>query len=248
MAISAPVILLPTNGADYATDISTQTLSGTTSTDTKEIQVNGSQNGVSYTPGETVWAWTGELSLGTNTLNIIAVENITELPSPVTTITITLIQQDNFITVSPPTGVQLLRYQDKLESVNAENPEANTIGYNYYVSTQSGGINGSYVKINTELITDYSFYENNTTLLSKTQDTAGDIRVTTITEQITRVYYYSQYFDQNRYKEMVEAGQLPAVAFNENTPFYFVITAVIYDPVLGQVTESAYSIELEGSP
>lgn len=248
MAIPAPVILLPTDGADYATDISTQTLSGTTSTDTKEIQVNGSQNGVSYTPGETVWAWTGELSLGMNILNIIAIEDITEASSPVTTITITLVQQDDFITVSPPTGVQLLRYQDKLESVNTQNPEANTLGYNYYVSTQSGGIDGSYVKINTELITDYSFYEDKTTLLSRTQDTAGDIRVTTITEQITRVYYYSKYFDQDRYEEMVEAGQLPAVVFNENTPFYFVITAVIYDPALGQVTESAYSIELEGSP
>lgn len=248
MSLPAPVILLPTGGADYSTDIATQTLSGTTSADTKEIRVNNSLSGVSYTPGETVWAWNDEIVLGQNTYNITAVEKVTLDVSPPATIIITLVQRDDFITVSPPTGVKLLSYQDKLESVNTKNPEANTLGYNYYVSTKSGGIENFYAKINTTLITEYSSYEDKATVLSTSTDTVGNIRITTTTEEINRVFYYSQIFDLAKFTDMVEAGLLPAVVFGESTPFFFVITAVIYDPILGEVSESAYSIELEGSP
>lgn len=248
MAIPAPIIVLPTDGADYATDIEIQTLSGTTSADTKEIQVDGSVHGVSYTPGESVWSWTGTLSLGVNTINVVAIENITDLSSLAATIKITLVQSEDFITISPPTGVRVLKYQDKMEIINVKNPEPNTLGYNYYVSIQSGGINNTYIKINTDPIIDYSFYEDKAKVLNSTTDTAGNIRVTTVTEEITREYYYSVFFDQIRFNEMIVAGELPAVTFGENTSFFFVISAVIYDPVLGQVSESAFSTELEGSP
>lgn len=248
MAIPAPIIVLPSGGADYATDISTQTLSGTTSTDTKEIEVNGSTLGVSYTEGESVWAWTGGLSLGENTLNIIAIEKVTELPSPATTINITLVQSEDFVTVSPPTGIKTLRYQNKMEIINAQNSEPNAVGYNYYVSLQSGGVNGSYAKINIDPVIAFSFYEDNTRVLNSTTDTAGNIRVTTTTEEITREYYYSIFFDQTRFEELVAEGLLPAAVFGESTPFFFVITAVIYDPVLGQVSESAFSTEMQSSP
>jgi len=248
MAIPAPVIVLPSGGSDYATDIQIQTLSGTTSTDTKEIQVNGSGLGVSYTEGESVWAWTGGLTLGENTINVIAIEKVTELPSPAVTIKITYVQSDDFVTVSPPSGVKTLRYQSKMEIVNAQNIEPNTVGYNYYVSLQSGGVNGFYAKINTDPVIAFSFYEDNTKVLNTTTDTAGNIRVTTTTEEITREYYYSIFFDQTRYEELVTEGLLPAAVFGEATSFFFVVTAVIYDPVLGQVTESAFSIEMESSP
>jgi len=248
MAIPAPVIVLPSDGADYATDISTQTLSGTTSTDTKEIQVNGSGLGISYTEGESVWAWTGVLSLGENTINIIAIEKGTELPSPVTTIKIILVQSADFVTVSPPTGVKSLRYQNKMEIINAQNSELNTVGYNYYVSLQSGGVNGTYAKINIDPVIAFSFFIDNTRVLNTATDTAGNIRVTTTTEEITREYYYSIFFDQTRFAELVAEGLLPAAVFGESTPFFFVITAVIYDPVLGQVSESAFSTEMQSSP
>ena len=249
MAIPAPVIILPTGGTDYATDIASQTLSGSTSADTQEIQVNGSVHGVSYTAGETIWSWTGTLTLGSNVINVIATESVTLTPSPTTTITITLIPpEDEIITVSPPTGVQTLRYQNKVEIVNVQNPEPSTLGYNYYVSTQSGGIDGVYVKINQDYITEYTSYEDKATVLNTVVDTTGNIRVTTTTEEIVREYFYSVFFDQARYIEMIEADELPAVSFNESTPFFFVVTAVIYDPILGQVTESANSIELQSSP
>jgi uncharacterized phage protein gp47/JayE len=248
MSIVAPIILLPTNGADYATDVETQTLSGTTSTDTKEILVNGSTFGVSYTPGEPVWSWTGTIMLGTNVITIVAIEAISGNSSLPTTIRITLLQSQNFITVSPPTGVQVLRSQNSMTIQNVKNPEPQTIGYNYYVSTQSGGINNAYVKINTSVVNNYSFFQDVATPISTSTDTVGNIRVTTTTEEIERVFYYSQIFDQAAFTAMVTANLLPAVTFSQDTPFFFVVSAVIYDPVLGQVSESAFSSELQSAP
>jgi len=248
MSLPAPVILLPTNGADYTTDVQTQTLSGTTSTDSARVIVNGSSLGVSYTPGESVWSWTGNLVMGTNTYSIISVEKSTGNLSPATTINITYIQSDQFITISPPTGVRLREYQNQIEIICTQNPEPQTIGYNFYVSTSSGGVNGSYVKINAEPVNQYSFFEDVISEINRSVDTAGNIRVTTITEEITRTYYYSTFFTQDIFNAMVTNGQLPPVSFNEDQPFFFIATAVIYDPNAGQVTESAYSSELQGSP
>jgi hypothetical protein len=250
MTIASPVILLPTNGTNYTTDIENQTLSGTTSTDTKEITVNGSTFGVSYTPGEVAWAWNGTLILGTNTYSIIAIEKTTLNPSLPTTITITLVENETFVTVSAPTGVRVREYQDKMEIVNSQNPELQTIGYNYYVSTQSGGIDGSYVKINDKLVDNKfpTFSETNTKVLNSVTDTAGNIRVTTTTEEIDVVKYYSAFFDKTLFTDMIVTGLLPGVTWSEDTPFFFVVTAVIYDSVLGQVSESTNSAELQGSP
>lgn len=249
MTLLAPKILLPSNGVDYTTDIEIQTLSGTTDLNTQKILVNNSTFGVSYTAGETAWAWTGTLSLGQNTLNIVAVEKITEELSSSTTIVITLVSNPiSFITVSPPTGAKLREYQDKIEIFNVKNPEPQTIGYNYYVSTQSGGIDNTYIKINPQIVANYSYYEDKSNVLSTSSDTVGNIKVTTITEEVNRIFYYSYDFTQPILAVLVSDNLLPVVTFSEDTPFYFVITAVVYDPVLGQVSESAYSIELEGSP
>jgi hypothetical protein len=248
MAIPAPVILLPSGGADYATDTRTQTLSGTTSGNTQQIRVNDSLYGVSYTAGETAWAWTGTLEYGVNTIQIVAVERVTGLTSPVTSINITVTQEDNFITVASPTGIQLKRYQDKLEIICAQNSEPNIIGYNFYVSYQSGGVNNEYVKINSQIVNQVSFYQDVVTEISKTVNTVGEIRVTTITEEVKRTYYYSYFFTEAIYASMVAQGLIPAIGFNQDVPFFFVISAVIYDPLLGQSTESTYSLELEGSP
>ena len=248
MSIPSPVIILPTGGVDYATDVKTQTISGTTSTDTKEILVNGSTYGVSYTAGEAAWAWTSDLALGTNVVNVVAVEVNTLVPSIPATITITLIQSNNFVTVSPPTGVRLREFQDKIEIITSKNPEPQTIGYNFYVSTQSGGINNVYAKVNTALITDYAFFDTNTRLVNTNVDTAGNIRVTTVTEEINKVFFYSTFFDRAIYDNLSSTGQIDAITFSEGSQFFFVVSAVIYDTVSGQVTESAFSPEMQGSP
>lgn len=247
MAISAPVILLPTN-IDYATDIDTQVLSGTTDINTKEIRVNNSLFGVSYTTGDENWAWSGKIAMGVNTINIVAIEQETLIPSATTTINITLIQSTEVTTVSPPTGVKLRRYKDAVEILNTQNPEPTVQGYNYYVSTESGGIDNVYVKMNTIPVQDPTSSEVESKLLSRTTETVGNIRTTKITEEVKTVNYYSFVFTQNIYNNMVTLGLLPEIAFNNEARFYFVITAMIYDPVQGLVTESAYSIELEGAP
>ena len=246
MAIPAPVIVLPTGGADYTTDIARQTLSGTTSQNAQRILVNGSSVGVSYTAGDPTWAWNGVLNLGVNVLHIIAVEQNTGDQSPVATITITLVEADDFITVSAPTGIKTRSYQDKIEIVCSKNTETQVVGYNFYVYTQSGGINNEYAKINTTLVTDYTFYEDQVRELGRSVDQSGEIRITTITEEVKRVYYYSDFLTQGRFNEMVAEGSLPSVPFVDDTPFFFVITAVIYDTINGKVSESTYSPELEG--
>lgn len=251
--ISSPIIVLPTGGVDYTTDIATQTISGTTSTSTVQILVNGSTYGVAYTPGEVTWAWTGVLTSGDNSISIMAIEEITLIPSLPVTITVTYVQSTSFITVSAPTGVRVREYQDQMEIVNSKNPEDQTIGYNYYVSTQSGGINGAYAKINSQIVSDPTFFEDTTTELNKVTDTSGPltgtrIRVTTTTEEITRTDFFSAFFTRDVFNLMVNAGLLPSVGFTQDTPFFFVCTAVIYDTISGQVTESSYSTELQGSP
>ena len=247
MSISAPVILLPSGGADYTTDIATQTLSGTTSANTAQILVNGTTAGVSYTPGETPWAWSGTLAQGANTIQIVAVEQITGDHSQTTTIVVILTSRDMSITVSAPTGVSLKRYQDKIEIICIQNPEINVIGYNFYVSYQSGGVNNEYVQINPQQVTEVSSYADTSKQISQTVNAVGNIRVTTTTEEVDRTYYFSYFFTKDQYTTLVQQGLLPDVGFNQEVPFYFVITAVIYDSVFGQVTESTYSPELEGS-
>jgi len=248
MAIPAPVILLPTNGTNYSTDVPQQVISGTTDTNTQAIQVNGSSFGVTFTPGQTAWSWTGTLSVGSNILNIIGIETGTLIPSIPTTITVTVVQSENFVTVTPSTGAQIRRYQTSVEMVVAKNPEPQVLGYNFYVSTRSGGINGVYAPINTSLVTNYSFYNIDTKLLNQVVDTAGNLRVTTITEEVNTVFYFSATLDQTRFNALVSAGLIDNVAFSEEVPLFFVASALIYDTVAGQVTESAYSAELQGSP
>ena len=248
MSISAPIILLPSGGADYTTDTKVQTLSGTTSANTFQIQVNGTVVGVSYTPGDTAWAWTGSLAEGSNTFSVVAVERTTHAVSVPTVINITYTRQDLSVTVSAPTGVSLKRYQDKIEAICAQNAESNVVGYNFYVSYNSGGVNNEYVKFNDQLVTVVSFYEDAVRQLNQTVDTVGEIRITTTTDEVKRNYYFSSSFDSAKYASLVQAGSLPNVGFNQETSFYFVITALVFDPVFGQVTESSYSAELEGAP
>ena len=248
MAIPAPVILLPTGGTDYTTDMKTQTLSGTTSADTESVLVNGSTQGVSYTEGETVWAWTGDLQSGTNTLNITAKEKVTHEISDPATIVITLVDIDDFVTVAAPTGVRTRRYVDSVEVITAENTEVQVVGYNFYVYTQSGGDDNEYVQINKQLVTDPSFYEDKTKIISDTENRVGNIIEERVLKEVARTNYYSYTFDQDRFNELVEAGSLPDVTFSQDTSFFFVITAVLYDTSSGQVTESSYSVELESAP
>ena len=75
-------------GADYTTTDSSITLTGACAADTYAVYVNGSTDGVSYTPGETSWTYAGTLSEGTNIFDITAYDAAGN-PSLADSITIT---------------------------------------------------------------------------------------------------------------------------------------------------------------
>jgi hypothetical protein len=62
-------------GSDYTTTDSSTILAGACAADTVAIYVNGSTDGVTYTPDETSWSYAGTLESGENTFNIIAYDN-----------------------------------------------------------------------------------------------------------------------------------------------------------------------------
>jgi hypothetical protein len=70
-------------------------LSGTTSLITSTIIVNGSSNGVSYTPGSASWSYSKILAEGVNLFSVVAVDAAGNI-SATDSITITL------DTVAPP--------------------------------------------------------------------------------------------------------------------------------------------------
>jgi len=70
---NAPVITT-NEGNIYTTSTSSVTLTGSCTADTWAIYVNGSADGVTYTPGETTWSYTGALGPGLNTFEIEAVD------------------------------------------------------------------------------------------------------------------------------------------------------------------------------
>ena len=87
--IAPTVPVITTNdGNDYTTSGSSVTLEGTCPADTVVIYVNGSADGVIYTPGETTWTYTGTLQSGANTFNITA-EDAAGNVSSVDSITVT---------------------------------------------------------------------------------------------------------------------------------------------------------------
>jgi len=89
---SDPPVITTNSGNDYSTSDSEITLNGTCAADTNAIYVNGSTEGVNYTPGETSWTYTGTLESGENSFEV-TVEDTAGNVSDVDSITVTV---DNF--------------------------------------------------------------------------------------------------------------------------------------------------------
>jgi len=62
------------SGENYSTDDSSITLEGACPADTNAIYVNDSTDGVTYTPGQISWSYSGILQSGENTFNITAID------------------------------------------------------------------------------------------------------------------------------------------------------------------------------
>ncbi|MDP3298129.1 MAG: LamG-like jellyroll fold domain-containing protein, partial [Thermodesulfovibrionia bacterium] len=85
--IGAPIITT-NGGGDFTTHSSHLTLTGTCAANAVSIWVNGSQNGVTYVPGSTVWSYETELNIGQNFFSVTAKDAL-GIESPADTITVT---------------------------------------------------------------------------------------------------------------------------------------------------------------
>lgn len=128
---------------------------------------------------------------------------------------------------TPPTGIYVVAYNNKVEIFWVKNPEADVKGYNVYNSTTSGGGLSGYAKLNNSLIETYN--EVKTEVLSSSQSVriVGTIRTTVIEEQINQNYLFK--FTHENITEKVKQ--------------YYIVTAV---NTLGE--ESVLSIEVEATP
>lgn len=236
----APIITLPNNGINFSTNISVQTISGTTDVATHEIRINGSPAGVVYTPGNTVWSFPDTtLSKGENVYSVTAL-NISSEESPSDVIKITLLEDSDLnLVVSPPTGVFTESKKDSVTTFWVQNPEPQVIGYNIYGSTDPGGGSAGYTQLNVDLISAPTKTQENIVVISEDVEEAGNIRRTVTTERVdTRIYYaFTQTLDPGTGEKLQQGVRR-----------YFVVTAVGYDPVLREEVESVYSGEISGLP
>ncbi len=100
----APVITT-NSGGDFTVQTAQVQLQGTCTADSNAILVNGSAEGVTYTPGATTWSYSGELAVGANFFSVMAM-NAAGQQSPADTITVTFANTvpDQPANVSPADG------------------------------------------------------------------------------------------------------------------------------------------------
>ena len=75
-------VIITRSGADFSTDNYEVRLDGTCGGDAIAIHVNGSANGVSYTPGSTSWRYDGTLVTGENLFEVRAEDAGTNMSDP----------------------------------------------------------------------------------------------------------------------------------------------------------------------
>lgn len=185
-------------------------------------------------------------------LEFYAINNETEEQSLPSTIKVSFGNfGDNGLSAPIPTGLTIERSSQALipscVEVNAESYEGELLGYNFYVSTEPGGGELGYSLMNDEYVKDSSDFQVYRSRLSEGTTVAGDVRITTISDQEAQIPRYSYSLDGETLSRMISSGLLPSGTYDESTTFYFTMTTVLYDHVLAQVVESAYSPEIEGS-
>jgi len=128
---------------------------------------------------------------------------------------------------TPPTGISLVVYNNRVELSWVKNPETDIKGYNVYNATTSGGGVSGYVKLNNNLVEAYS--EIKQEILSENQvvQQSGNTKTITTQQTFKEVFIY-KYSHTN---------------ITEKKKQYYVITAVNN---IGE--ESVPSIEAEATP
>ena len=78
----ATPVITTNGGADFDTAGSTVLLTGTCSTDTLAVLVNGSSTGVTRVPGSTSWSYSASLVAGANSFDVTAQDTVGNISSP----------------------------------------------------------------------------------------------------------------------------------------------------------------------
>lgn len=128
---------------------------------------------------------------------------------------------------SPPTGISVVAYSNKVKISWVKNPETGIKGYNVYNSTTSGGGLSGYTKLNNALIETFSEVVNEVENTDEVVEINGSTRTTTITEQLDQRYVFT-YTHEN---------------ITEKNKQFYVIRAVNN---IGE--ESVLSLEVEATP
>jgi uncharacterized phage protein gp47/JayE len=128
---------------------------------------------------------------------------------------------------SPPTGITIVAYNNRVEISWVKNPETDIKGYNVYNSTTSGGGLSGYVKINNTLIETYSEVRKEVYDTQEVIEESGNTRTTSKVELFEEVYIF-RYAHEN---------------LTEKKKQYYIITAVN-----NTGEESVPSIEVETTP
>lgn len=252
MSVPIPVILYPTSEPAFSTNLELLTLAGTYDVGVTSILVNGSSGGVVLSggfisggveitgsaSGGGTWSFTTQLAVGTNTFNVSATNGVI-YSAPDTIEVIYQPALDSTLLADIPSGIVLVQglNQVTLSAPTPSNP--NFIGFNFYGSEDAGGGSNGYTLLNSSPLSTVAYTTTQTTLVSQTVTTSGNLQTTTTVQQITTSDFVS--YIHNRINQPL--GTLPITQKN-----YYVITTVIFDPNNKVLVESGYSEELSGAP
>lgn len=172
MAIAAPDINLPDGSGVqtyvvYSSNVKEHFITGSVDSNAIDVQVQIRGGGFvsdstlieldlpSFTtPNPSSYSNGLNLLPGDNQIDIRAID-VSGDTSPISTIIIRYVtDKEVSLQISPPTGIEVLRHKDKVTLVTTKNPEPEVLGYNIYASSESGGSEGGYYKLNYDLITD----------------------------------------------------------------------------------------------
>lgn len=179
--------------------------------------------------------------------------------SPITLIVNIISINDINPSVTIPTGTSIKKSRDWMKILIPAagfniNSNSDFLGCNFYISLDAGGGTIGYQLINDSYVneTDSSEQTQEKQLQSTVTNEANNIETETKTYKTVTSDFYTYTINKTVLKRLVLDGKISNIflsdgeTIDEDTDFYFVTTAVVYDKTLNQVVESFYSIELEG--
>lgn len=121
------------------------------------------------------------------------------------------------------------------------------VGYNFYVSLKPGGGLDGYSRANRDYISTPSrtVKVRSSSTAIKSESEGLELETKVVSTSSYPLYEYT--LDKEALNRLVDDNLLPNISYTEDTVFYFVSTAVLYDSVSGQLVESAYSPEVATS-